>query len=198
MIKNPMMLLVGDQEIDDFTLIKRQIDGIKRAGFDAICLEFRRCRYNELTVKGQETIRFCYEYAKRCGLKFVKIIPHYLTEQLVKYPFLRNRLTKKLKITIKNGECQRKTFDCFGQNPMELIAAFQEKSGVKMPGNRIPFNSIRNYFQTLQNGKYVLYFGYETETVDFSDEKSWLIAKDFVDILKDYSLDGFAIDEFGA
>lgn len=198
MIKNPMMLLVGDQEIDDFTLIKKQIDGIKRAGFDAICLEFRRCRYNELTEKGQETIRFCYEYAKRCGLKFVKIIPHYLTEQLVKYPFLKNRLTKKLKITIKNGECQRKTFDCFGQNPMELIAAFQEKSGVKMPGNRIPFRSIRNYFQTLQNGKYVLYFGYETETVDFSDEKSWLIAKDFVDILKDYSLDGFAIDEFGA
>ena len=205
MIKNPMMLLVGDREIDNTQIISRQIDGIKKAGFDAICLEFRRCRYNELNEEGQQIIKFCYEYAKKSELKFVKIIPHYLLEQLEKYPFLKNRLTKKIETTVRNGKCLKKNFDQFGSSPSNIVAAFRirRKNGnadfekVSLPPN-IPFNTVYDFISTLSDGRYVFYFGYETNTADYASPKSEQIAKDFLEILKDYQIDGFALDEFGA
>ncbi len=204
-IKKPMMLLCGDQEIDDYALLKSQMDGIKRAGFDSVCLEFRGCRYDEFDSKGRETIDFVYKYAREIGLAFIKIIPHFLRKQWLKYPDLRGHIVCKKEVTVLDGEICEADYNWEGKLPVRIAATYYVISqGDKVVFEKkdelseIPFTNLSDITGLYQDGKYVLYFEYETDSINFSANGIDIIAEEFAELLRDYKISGFALDEFGA
>ena len=125
MIKTPMMLLLRESDALDEELLKRQVEDIADAGFDAVCLEFRESHYDEFDEHGQNAMRIVYDKAKELGLGFVKIMPHGYMREFHEFPHLKKRIAKEYCINVGTEECVINTDIVRNVAAKTVIAAFR-------------------------------------------------------------------------
>ncbi len=207
MIKTPMMLLLSGEEAKDTGYMKFAVEDIAATGFDAVCLEFRDSAYNEADAVGREAIRFVCDTAKANGIGFIIIMPHCAPWILKKHPSLRKKICKEYVLSVKKhtGEVPVPVIE--GSKAQKVIAAFWVKRAEN--GDIAQVKDIADEAEfTLSDGKLtaercpdgevLAYVQYIIDAADYANKNAENILDEYLEIYKEYPLDGFALDEFGA
>lgn len=207
MIKTPMMLMLRESDALDEKLLKRQVEDISDAGFDAVCLEFRESYYDEFDEHGQNAMRIIYNRAKELGLGFVKIMPHQNKRVFHEFPHLRKRIAKEYCINLGVEECiiDIDILDNVAANT--VIAAFrieENSAGEIIKADNVldevewKIEQEKLHIKADINGKYLIYTEYVIDKLDYAHKDAEFMLKEFLRVYDSFELDGFALDEFGA
>ncbi len=207
MIKTPMMLLLSGEEANDERYMQFAIEDIAKAGFDGICLEFRSSNYNEHDAIGKKAIQFVQDKSKENGMGFVIIVPHCSKWILQKYPYLRRKICKEYSFIASKREGRIVIPKIEGRKPQKVISAFAVKKADN--GDIIQIENITKtaefsfkrgelFAKNCPDGEIFVYVQYTMEEADYAHRKAELILDEYMSIYKNYSVDGYAMDEFGA
>ena len=199
MIKQPMMLLVGDQEVDDYTLIANEIEDIAASGFDGVCMEFRSCRYNEFDLQGKQAIKYVYDECRKKGLQFSKTIPPSIIGFLSKNPILKRKVIKSVVLNQIDGVKTCGDVKIENRLPTEVFAVYRiESEGVFKPSEKDAVVLENEELFAKRDGRYVVYLTYiREEETDYANKAAFSFLDEYLDSLSDFKLDGIAMDEFG-
>ncbi len=203
MIKTPMMLLLSGEDAKDKEFIKFSVEDIAKQGFDAVCLEFRDSKYNEHDDIGKAAIGYVADCCHNLGLGFVIIMHHCAEWILEKHPQLRRKAAKgysfKSASTVQIPELRE-------SKPTEIIEVYsveRDEAGAikkcKSIADKAVFNkdtSIIEFERTYE--EVLIYAAYVVSGADYANRDAGIILDEYLSIYKNYALDGFALDEFGA
>ena len=207
MIETPMMLLLSGEEANDEAYMRFAVEDIAKTGFDAICLEFRDSRYDERDKIGRKAIRFVCDMAKKNGMGFVIIMPHCAKWILEKHPFLRRKICREHSLSVRESRGEIPLIVPEGCTAEKVIAAFRverSQSGNIVRAVNIVAEAKFSFEKGVlcigncPDGEILAYVQYVTDSADYAHEEAKRILDEYLEIYKDYPLDGFALDEFGA
>ena len=206
MISTPMMLLLNTEDVQNHDEIRKSVQEIAQAGFDAVCLEFRASQFNEFDPIGQAAMQVCYEEAQRCEIGFVKIVPHESARFLKEHPELYRRVLKETAMTFaENQLSQSWHMQLSGVKP-SLDRAFRiqknetgEITNAERCEQEVQFliSGEQLQIRVKDAGEYLFYFSCETTHADFANPAITSMLDAFLAAYTPYKLDGFAMDEFG-
>ena len=200
MIKQPMMLLVGDQEVDDYTLIANEIEDIAASGFDGVCMEFRSCRYNEFDLQGKQAIKYVYDECRKKGLQFSKTIPPSIIGFLSKNPILKRKITRCVRLTQLRSSNTIENISFENCLPTGVLSVFRFKEGNTFEKCALNLISLNNgKLSAKEDGEYLVYLEFLRENeADYANKETYSFLDKFLETFSDLKLDGIAMDEFGA
>ena len=200
MIKKPMMFLIGNQEINDYNIIKAELDDIKDVGYDSICLELKNCEYNEFDNQGKQAVKFVYNECVKRNLGFCKIIPHTLPCFLSKYPVLRRKITRCVRLTQLRSSNTIENISFENCLPTGVLSVFRFKEGNTFEKCALNLISLNNgKLSAKEDGEYLVYLEFLRENeADYANKETYSFLDKFLETFSDLKLDGIAMDEFGA
>lgn len=217
MISTPMLLLLNTEDALDHEQIRKSVREIANSGFDAVCFEFRRCRYSEFDETGRAAMRVAYEEAKRLGLGFTKTFPIKHDTLITKYPELKRRHWVEAPACL-TAQPQQIPWDTGTRLlPDQLLRAFRVGKDAQDVITWVEDATADVAWSVREDalwasagvpGMYLLFFSFEKvdlekkvtdcADVDYSNDHVLELFDEILECYADYRLDGYAMDEFGA
>lgn len=207
MISTPMMLLLNTEDAQNHDEIRKSVQEIAQTGFDAVCLEFRNSQFDEFDAVGQAAMQVCYEEAKRCGIGFVKIVPHASARFLKANPELYRRVLKEIAMVFTPDQRSRSWHIQLSGVKPSLDQAFRiqknengEITNAERCEQEVQYliSGEQLQIRVKDAGQYLFYFSCETTDADYANPAITNMLDAFLTAYAPYKLDGYAMDEFGA
>lgn len=207
MISTPMMLLLNTEDAQNHNEIRKSVQEIAQTGFDAVCLEFRDSQFDEFDAVGQAAMQVCYEEAKRCGIGFVKIMPHASARFLKANPELYRRVLQEIAMTFTPDQRSCSWHIQLSGVKPSLDRAFRiqknengEITNAERCEQKVQYliSGEQLQIRVKDAGEYLFYFSCETTDADYANPSITNMLDAFLSAYAPYTLDGYAMDEFGA
>ena len=207
MISTPMMLLLNTEDAQNHDEIRKSVQEIAQTGFEAVCLEFRNSQFDEFDAVGQAAMQVCYEEAKRCGIGFVKIVPHASARFLKANPELYRRVLKEIAMVFTPDQRSRSWHIQLSGVKPSLDQAFRiqknengEITNAERCEQEVQYliSGEQLQIRVKDAGEYLFYFSCETTDADYANPAITNMLDAFLAAYAPYKLDGYAMDEFGA
>ena len=198
---SPIMLMLNTEMAADTEQIRNGIKDIAQKGFDAICVEFRKCIFDENDPIGINAMRVVMDEAQKNNIKVSLTVPPHFKKALKSHPECRNSITVKSECDIINGAFR-----------LEVPAVEHCLRGVKRfflisdkitdVTDEISYSIQKDaqayiYGECSFEGKLAAYLDFITDEIDYTCDLMENMVSDLLDIYDGYHFSGMALDEFG-
>lgn len=215
MIAAPMMLLIDTAMARSPERIRQAVADIRGRGFDAVCLEFRNCAFDEFDETGRAALRTAAEEARRVGMDVVKILPApgrrlakidpearqtWIVEHRAEAPQGRFRIPLRVPdkaehhATAPAFEAIVRAFAIVRDNG--VLAEIQDVTSLLSYETEAESGLVVRG-DIARDGELLVYAAYSTDEADYASPRIGEAIDEILDCYAGLPLDGYALDEFG-